>query len=51
MRELESKSPGGLWMTLYLLDDMGFLEHGGILPGWITNDGKRMLKILSRCLE
>jgi hypothetical protein len=49
MEALKAKGSGGMWMALYWLDLMGFIEHGSSVPGWIQPEGKRFLKVLSRC--
>ena len=30
----------------YTLDKLGFLEHGGSLPGWLSESGKELLELL-----
>ncbi|WOH61943.1 hypothetical protein [Bradyrhizobium sp. BWC-3-1] len=31
------------WFFYYWADNMGFTEHGGSVPGWLTNEGKELL--------
>lgn len=31
------------YFTYFFLDDKGFLEHGGSVPGWLTPEGEDML--------
>jgi hypothetical protein len=31
----------------YRLDDLGLTEHGGCVPGWLTDDGKALLDALN----
>ena len=36
--------PDGLmYIIWYLLDDKGFTEHGGSVPGWLTDKGLTMM--------
>lgn len=39
-------SKGALYFAYYVLDDKGFIEHGGAVPGWLTEKGKRLLEML-----
>ena len=35
----------------YYLHKEGFTEHGGSVPGWLTDKGKELLKDIESCLE
>jgi hypothetical protein len=35
----------------YRLDDLRLVEHGGCVPGWLTDDGKALLNALSALPE
>lgn len=34
---------GARFVAFYLLDDKGLTEHGGSVPGWLTDKGKGIL--------
>lgn len=38
---------GEEYFMWYFLDSNNFTEHGGSVPGWLTDGGKRLLKELS----
>ncbi len=38
--------PGMRYFILYQLDNLGFLDHGGSVPGWLTQDGRDCLELL-----
>lgn len=44
-------SDGALYFAYYFLDDKGFLEHGGSVPGWITPKGEELLELLRELPE
>jgi hypothetical protein len=45
------KSDGEKYFMWYWLDNQGYTEHGGGVPGWLTNEGKEVLKELSEFYE
>lgn len=44
-------SDGALYFAYYFLDDKGFLEHGGSVPGWLTPKGEELLALLKELPE
>lgn len=34
---------GARWFTFYWLDSKDFTEHGGSVPGWITDEGRAFM--------
>jgi len=34
------------WFVFYVLDTWKLTDHGGSLPGWLTDDGRKLLKFL-----
>lgn len=40
------QSPGERYFFWYWLDEKGYSEHGGSVPGWLTREGKVMLAAL-----
>jgi len=40
-------SEGAEYLMYYVLDKNGYTEHGGSVPGWLTDKGKQLLKELS----
>jgi len=39
------------YFTFYMLDDLGLLEHGSSVPGWLTDEGKAVLNLLNKFKE
>lgn len=39
---------GGRWFIWYFLDREKFTEHGGSVPGWLTERGKEMLQAINK---
>ena len=44
-------SKGAAYFFYYWAHNMGFEEHGGSVPGWLTHKGKRMVKLLNVFIE
>lgn len=44
-------SEGAACLFYYVLDEKGLLEHGGSVPGWLSDAGVRMLEDLDVCLD
>lgn len=42
---------GSEYFMWYFLDNKGFTEHGGSVPGWITDKGEELLRDIAWCLE
>jgi len=40
-------SRGAMFFFYYWADDKGFTEHGGSVPGWLTEEGEAMLAKLT----
>ncbi len=40
---LFNNDPGAEYLAYYLLDDKKLTEHGGSVPGWLTDKGKGIL--------
>jgi hypothetical protein len=47
--ELFHGDKGAEYLVYYLLDAKGLLEHGGSVPGWLTDLGEAVLADLERC--
>lgn len=45
------KSDGAKYFMWYFLDNKGFTEHGGSVPGWLTVDGKELLEDITEWLN
>ena len=43
-KKFESKYQGGALLLWYFLTNMGFAEHGGSIPGWLTDSGRFMFE-------
>lgn len=39
------------YLLLYILDAAGLEEHGGSVPGWLTEDGEELLTFLENTPE
>ena len=50
-RGRELGSDGALYFTYYVLDEKGFTEHGGSVPGWLTPKGQELLDWLKALPE
>lgn len=44
-------NPGPYWTILYFMDEFEWIEHGSRLPGWITDKGKRAIRLLEGMLK
>jgi hypothetical protein len=42
------KSDGAEYFMWYRLDNLELIEHGGQVPGWLTEKGERLLEDLKR---
>ena len=45
-QEIIDNPDGALYIILYLLNHAELMEHGGSVPGWLTDEGEEMLKLL-----
>lgn len=41
---------GALYLAYYVLHDKGFTEHGGSVPGWLTDNGEELLVDINELL-
>ena len=46
--ENKQKDKNAVYFLYYWLDNEGFTEHGGSVPGWLTVDGEDLLKSLNK---
>ena len=42
---------GAEYFMWYYLDNKGFTEHGGSVPGWLTADGEELLSDLTELVK
>ena len=45
------KSSGAEYFMWYWLDNKGYTEHGGSVPGWITSKGEELLQDLEEITQ
>lgn len=45
------KNDGECYFVWYFLDHKGFTEHGGSVPGWLSQKGKELLEDIEEYLE
>jgi hypothetical protein len=43
------KSQGAEYLFYYFCDFHGLTEHGGSVPGWLTDKGKKLLELIEKC--
>ena len=41
----------GVYFMWYWLDDQGFTDHGGSVPGWLTEKGQELLEDLDEYFD
>lgn len=41
---------GAEYFAYYVLSEKGFEEHGGSVPGWLTDKGRELLDDLNKCI-
>lgn len=46
--EEKQKDVNAVYFLYYWLDNEGFTEHGGSVPGWLTSDGEDLLYSLNK---
>jgi len=45
-----NNNAGAEYFMFYWLDKEGYTEHGGSVPGWLTDEGHKLLQVLNEIL-